>query len=152
MAVHIGATSLTSDDLPAMESRLLRNEALLTAIDNEILMTLRRELHNLNTTVHAEISPQSISERKPILETCSELLRFHRVIDHIEEGSVVIWVMCPTLEALDDLWQIYTSGKLQQMFLDAFIRDEHRKAITINLTVDKGEWQRCRQQLLSRGE
>ncbi|KAI0240605.1 hypothetical protein LSAT2_008668 [Lamellibrachia satsuma] len=163
LGVRIDAASLTSDEededilapRPAKrstkESRLPRDEALTKAINNEILETSLTELRNLKRIVRAGISPKTISARKRILETLSELVRLRREIVGIEDGSVVFCVMCPTLEALDDLWQICTSGKLRQMFLDAYIRDEHRKAVTINVIVDRTEWQRCRQQLLSPG-
>lgn len=160
LGVRIEAVSLTSDEededvlapRPAKrstkESRLPREEALTKAINNEILETSLTELRNLKRIVRAGISPKTMTARKRILETLSELARLRREIVGVEDGSVVFRVMCPTLEALNDLWEICTSGKLRRMFVDAYVKEEHRGNITINVTVDKTEWQRCRQQLL----
>ena len=164
MGVRIDAVSLTSDEededvlaprpvkRSTKESRLPRDEALTKAINNEILETSLTELRNLKRVVRAGISPKTMNARKRILETISELARLRREIVGIEDGSVVFRVICPTLEALDDLWQICTSGKLQRLFIDTYVKEEHRGNITINVSVNETEWQQCRQQLLPPGE
>jgi len=164
VGVRIDASSLTSDEededilapRPAKrstkQSRLPRDEALTKAINNEILETSLTELRNLKRVVRAGISPKTMNARKRILETISELVRLRREIVGIEDGSVVFRVMCPTLEALNDLWEICNGGKLRRLFVDTYVKEEHRGNVTINVSVNETEWQQCRQQLLPPGE
>ncbi|ELT98437.1 hypothetical protein CAPTEDRAFT_205544 [Capitella teleta] len=41
----------------------------------------------------------------------------------VRVGSVVFYVECPSVEALDDLWELCQSGKLARMFQNAFVTD-----------------------------
>ena len=59
--------------------------------------------------------------------------------------------MCPSSEALDDLNELYISGRLTDMFINAYITEENRQSVILIVTVDETEWLRCRA-LLSAGE
>ena len=161
MGVRVDAANLTSDEdeddilaAPPTKriAKLSRDESLTKTINTEILETSLVELRNLNRIVRAGMTPKTINARKRILETLSELVKLRREIVGVEEGSVVFQVMCPTVEALDDLWCICNSGKLRDMFVEAYVGDELRSSVTVNVTVDEAEWRRCRQQLLPSGE
>ena len=93
--------------------------------------------------------PKSVSAAKALIERLSE---FDRCIERIMPGSVTFSIMCPTLEALDDLHdELYTSGALTRMFTNAYITGDYC-SVTVNVTIEEIEWQRCRTQLLSTGE
>ena len=99
------------------------------------------------------MSPESISiEIERMLCVQLKLLKYGREIKDVMVGSVIFSVMCPTLEALDDLHELYISGELARMFTYAYVADEYRQCITLTVTIDETEWQRCRAHLLSTGE
>ena len=162
LGVRVDAASLTSDEEDDTDilaapptkraAKASRDETLTETINTEILETSLVELRNLNRIVRAGMTPKTIRARKQILETLSELVKFRREIVGVEDGSVVFQIMCPTIEALDDLWCICTSGRLRDMFVEAYVGEELRSSVTVNVTVDEAEWRRCRQQLLPSGE
>ena len=74
------------------------------------------------------------------------------VYQSVKSGSIIISIMCPTVEAFDYLYALYTSVKLTDMFIKAYISDEYRQSVTLNVNIDEKELQQCRAQLLSTGE
>ena len=99
------------------------------------------------------MSPESNRYRRQVIGILIELTKFGRVIKDIAPGSVIFTIMCPTLESLDDLYEMYTSGKISRMFSDAYLTDENReKGVTISVTINEVEWQHCRTQLHPTGE
>ena len=101
----------------------------------------------LKKYVDPELQPDT-SEEAIVLS----LREKNREIINVGDGSVAITIMCPTLEALDDLWQMYASDKLCRMFINAFIPGELRASVTLSVSVDEAAVQRSRQQLMSQGE
>ena len=99
-------------------------------------------------TVKNHMSSQLPHER-PNIQT--ELTRHGRKITYVKKGSIIFSIMCPTLEALDDLYNLYTSGQLTDLATDAYITDICPEGTTINVTIDESAWNRCRAQLLSIG-
>lgn len=82
-------------------------------------------------------------------ELLAKIEKNNRKVIKVDDGSVVITIMCPTLEALNDLRQMYTDGKLLQMFVEEFVPEELRSSITLSVTIDETEMQCCRQQLIT---
>ena len=101
----------------------------------------------LKRYVDPELQPDSSDEA-----IVPSLREKNREIINVGDGSVAITIMCPTLEALNDLWQMYTSDKLRCMFINAFIPEELRASVTLSVNVDEAAVQRSRQQLMSQGE
>jgi len=95
---------------------------------------------------------QYLQERANLLKCLSEITKCGRQIRHVKAGSIIFSIMCPTLEALDVLYALYTSGKLKRMFIDAYITDICPDGTTLSVTIDESAWNRRRAQLLSVGE
>ena len=102
------------------------------------------------------LSQASIAQRKAILETMREIRKFHRELNGIESGSVIFHIFCPTLEALDDLCDLCTSGRLRRLMQKDFVTPErlkrHRlKKIDIGVEFSQEEYELCRKELLAQG-
>ncbi|ELU13510.1 hypothetical protein CAPTEDRAFT_187038 [Capitella teleta] len=85
----------------------------------------------------------------------AELGRFGRRILDITEGSVVLDVECPSVEALDDLWELCQSGKLARMFQEAIVTDSflqrHKvKSVSLCVAIHSTEYSTYRRVLLSK--
>ena len=111
-------------------------------IEKLILKTSLVELSSLG------VSPESTSAPKALIERLS---KFGCCIKCIKPGSVKIIIMCPSFEALEDLRELYISGRLTDMFINAYIIEENRQSVILGVTVDETEWLRCRAHL-STGE
>jgi len=118
-------------------------------IDSYILEISRKRLADI---ARSDGSPESIREHTEVVNFLRELMQLRREINSIGSGSVIFSVMCPTLEALDDLHVLCYSGKLTQMAIDAYLTDDQSEDTTLTVTVDETEWTRCRALLLSVGE
>ena len=116
---------------------------------------LKKAIHNSilqkSLMILEEIKSSSTNNRER-LQFLLMLQEWDRQIERIEAGSIIFSVMCPTLEALDDLYKLYTSDELTRMAISAYITDEYPKDTTLRVTIDETEWERCRTQLLSGGE
>ncbi|ELT98186.1 hypothetical protein CAPTEDRAFT_192039, partial [Capitella teleta] len=80
---------------------------------------------------------------------------FGRRILGIREGSVVFCVECPSVEALDDLWELCQSGKLARMFQNAFVTDsflqQHKvKSVSLRTAIHPSKYSTYRRVLLSK--
>ena len=122
-------------------------------IDASILKTFLNLQKKMETASESEMPMElsiSICERISFLQ--SKILESGRMIKDVWDGSIILSVMCPTLEALDDLHELCISGELARLFTYAYVADEYRQSVTLNVIIDETEWQRCRAHLLSTGE
>ena len=113
----------------------------LSDVKKEIETTIFKTFDNL------EVCKESASANKIHME----LTKFGRQILSVRQGSVIITITCETLEALDDLYQRWNTGRLARMFVSAFITNDHPQGVTVTVTIDDSEWARCRQQLRQTG-
>ncbi|XP_071141077.1 uncharacterized protein [Mytilus edulis] len=98
---------------------------------------------------------EQIFDSVKVLCEIKSMCKYGRIIEDIFSGSIIFLFNCPTLLALDDLWEIYLSGKLKEMFNSAFITDElkHKyRASTARLEVviSQEVYHRARSELLIR--
>ena len=118
-----------------------------------IQASIMKKMLKIQLMTSSEMSRELISiEIERMICLHSRLIEYDREIKDVTGGSVIVSIMCPTLEALDDLHQLFMSGKLARMFTNAYVADEYRQSVTLNVTIDETEWQRCRAHLLSTGE
>ena len=149
----INITTVTGADTRFNVKVISPDKDLEQELDRYILTSILAELRNLKDIVSSKVSPESIRHRRTIIATISELTKLGREIKDIAPGSVVFTIMCPTLESLDDLYELYTSGKLSRMFSDAYVTEDIRqKGVAISVTVDEVEWQHCRTHFHPKGE
>ncbi|XP_052096600.1 uncharacterized protein LOC127731799 [Mytilus californianus] len=98
---------------------------------------------------------EQIFDSVKVLCEIKSMCKYGRVIDDIFSGSIIFLFNCPTLLALDDLWEIYLSGRLKEMFNSAFITDElkHKYGAStarLEVVISKEVYHRARSELLIR--
>ena len=128
-----------------LPSASLSNAELKKKIERSILLISDQTLARMSAS-NSEVPP---TDDMAFLRS---LTQFGREITSLATGSVIFYIMCPTVEALDDLYELYTSGKLTCMAIDAYITEEYPEGTTLRVTIDETEWKRCRAELLSVGE
>jgi hypothetical protein len=133
-----------------------REEDLTAQINDEILETSLIELQNLRDIAEGGVTTQNLSAHKGILKTLAQLQKFRREILGVGEGSVVYYVLYPSVEALDDLWNMCESGQLSTMFHDsiakrAFLRKHKIMKLTVHVKIHPEEYEECRKFLLAQG-
>ena len=74
------------------------------------------------------------------------------IIDAEEMSSLRITVRCTSLEILEDLWQDYTSGALNEVAQSYLVTDEilsmyNLQELKILTNIDEEEYRRCKVQL-----
>ena len=129
-----------------LRTNSLSNAELKQQIEKAILEISLLTLESMTTTI------RSAESTGPAMTFLLELTQFGREISSVGSGSITFSIMCPTVEALDDLYELTTSGKLNRMAIDAYITEEYPQGTTLNMTIDETEWKRCRAELLSAGE
>ncbi|ELU00167.1 hypothetical protein CAPTEDRAFT_220800 [Capitella teleta] len=132
-----------------------REDELTSQINDEILETSLIELQNLRDVAETGVTTQTISARKGILKTLAQLQKFRRDILGIGDGSVVFYVACPSVEALDDLWHLCKSGKLAGMFQNAivtrsFLRRHKVMKVSLSVGIHPEEYSACREFIQSK--
>ncbi|XP_063438399.1 uncharacterized protein LOC134719320 [Mytilus trossulus] len=98
---------------------------------------------------------EQIFDSVKVLCEIKSMCKYGRIIEDMFSGSIIFLFNCPTLLALDDLWEIYLSGKLKEMFNSAFITDElkHKYGAStarLEVVISQEAYHRARSELLIR--
>lgn len=80
------------------------------------------------------------------------LCKYGRMLDEVYTGSVVFRLHCPNMDALFDLWQVYTLGDLQKELQNSFVTDELLNkfgctAIKLKVHIKREEYLECKHDL-----
>jgi len=59
-----------------------------------------------------------------------------------QAGSLILSVHCRTLEILEQLWQDYSTGHLDEVLEECFLTDE--TTISLETTISEKEYLRCK--------
>ena len=68
--------------------------------------------------------------------------------DGAQKGSLIILIACPTLVALNDLWDLYRTGELAQTFQAPMencmsLSQFNVKSVILSVTINEGDYQKC---------
>ena len=88
----------------------------------------------------------------PFSVSLSLMEKFGKVID-IYQGCIEFWLHCSSVDDLDGLWNVYTSGQMKETFqgdfLDSGLLEEYDiEDAEILVTIDENEYQTLRQKLI----
>ena len=77
-----------------------------------------------------------------------------RSVSNTETGSILFDIFCPTIESLDNLWELYTNGALLRHFNDVLhveeIKEKHgAKDINLNLSMTEAIVEICRGEIMA---
>ena len=97
------------------------------------------------------VRPSSTAEFSDYLKHLTE---FHKLlIVGVQPGSLIITVRCTSLQILDELWEDYCSGHLNEMAQEYLVTEEiltkfGLKEATLTTTILQKEYRTCRQYFL----
>ena len=111
-------------------------QEVLNAIALQYLQTIRPS------------SEAEFSDYFKYLTKCRQLL----IVD-VQPGSLIITVRCTSLQILDELWEDYCSGHLNEMAQEYLVTEEiltkfGLKEATLTTTILQKEYRTCRQYFL----
>lgn len=94
---------------------------LISQINIEMLETIKTEVRNLRKVCASGTDPKHMSQRMALLKSIRLLTKHRREISDVYEGSVIIGICCPTVFALQDLWDLCIYGRLRIAALADFV-------------------------------
>ena len=133
-----------------------RIEQEILAMTNEAFARIRRmdaseesflrfseELNEANTSVYKSLE---------ILCGIKCMCKYGRTLDEIYSGSIVFRMNCPNIYALEDLWESYKSGDLEQLISNIFVtkdlKDKFNAAdIKLKVSISWDEYKQCKNEL-----
>ena len=112
----------------------------------------------METLLNLSEQVKQMSISSPLEDTVQGMSTLLRLMQHTREvsfvrGSVVIIVTCPTLEGLDDLWVMYTSGELLDMVQSSFVTEDLLRRfglaeVVLEVAVSGDDYKGCRVELM----
>ena len=96
-------------------------------------------------------SPSSLSEINDFLKFLADVRKL--LILNVKDGSLIITVRCTSLQILEELWQDYRSGHLNEMAQKCLVTEEiltefGLKEAKLTTTILEKEYRTCRQYFL----
>lgn len=105
----------------------------------------------ISWTVFPTIDPSNQEERNGFLQYLKDVRNVLLVEAHT--GSLIITVSCSSLQILDELWEDYCSGHLNEMAQKFLVNDEilkefDLKEAKLTTTILEEDYRACRQYFL----
>ena len=120
-------------------------------VGNEGLPSAQNVLNFIAFKCFQEVDPSKPDELNGFLQYLKEV-REVLIVD-TQSGSLIITVQCVSVQILDDLWEDYSTGHLNQMAQKFLVTEEILKelsviAVTLTTTILREEYNACREYLL----
>ena len=74
------------------------------------------------------------------------------IVGEVQRGSLLITVRCTSLEILENLWQAYKSGELNEaaeryLITDELLKEYELRELKLITVIDEEEYMRCKEEL-----
>ena len=120
-------------------------------VENERLPSAQEVLNFITLKYFKKVDPSKPEERNAYLQYLKEVRKVLFV--DAQSGSLIITVECTSVQILDDLWEDYLTGHLNEMAQKFLVTEEILKelgliAVTLTTTILREEYKACREYLL----
>ena len=96
------------------------------------------------------VNPKSEADFKRFFSHLQKIRQL--IIGEVQPGSLLITVRCTSLEILENLWQAYKSGELNEaaeryLITDELLKEYELREFKFITVIDEEEYRRCKEEL-----